>query len=91
MRFDTAPAGWLAHVPAVPVSLHLFLPPELHGVNSPGPFVPPHVPIAVLAGEAVVKEMEVEARLVLIRHAAWPGRYEAFTEYRLMDARRVRN
>jgi hypothetical protein len=43
----------------------------------------------MLAGEEAADEMEVEARLVVCHHPGWSP-FPAFTEYRLMDARRCR-
>ena len=41
-------------------------------------------------GQVVDDEMIVEAKLVIIHHKAFPGVFDAFTEYRLVRAVRVR-
>jgi hypothetical protein len=53
-----------------------------------------HKTVWLVPGEEATDEMEVEARLVILRHRGWIAqdgtRFEAFTEWRLMDARRCR-
>jgi hypothetical protein len=44
----------------------------------------------LLPGEEAADEMTVEARLVIRHHPGW-GQFPAFTELRLLDARRVQD
>jgi hypothetical protein len=46
-----------------------------------------HKTVDLVAWDEVADVMELEARLIIRRHAGW-GPFPAFTEYRLMDARR---